>query len=804
MIRNFFSQLWTNIKRSPLIAVLVFVQIVLTSYCLFNIMWTFSEYDANNARVQSIYGKKSIYVVKRKPHLSQEDYMRVTGAFFGMEGEDSSDFEAFRTKANELVAENEGIETALFLPTPIYFENNSIANGYAVDNNYIEAYKPILESGRFFTEEEYSDFDYDHIPVVLGAAYKNTYSLGDTFKASVFMSSEKMTYEVVGFLAEGQVIIEAGNSRMITYDNCMMVPYIYKTEEEWFAWIYDPANEKYRPPVKGMLGAYFLPGLGHMSFAKTFLVDKGNEALAETVISTALAESGLDDLLTYGISSRVENQAADYFRENAATLVVLVSVMALFAILGIVFSAINNATANMRSYAIQTLLGTPPLTNVVNAAIETFLYCALGFLPGFFIMYSVLLKNGYAGHPALGMMIERGFAVAIIFTAAACLLTFLFVRLKMRNYSVAELIRGREVKKDSGLPLYRTITFTMFLLASVSVTFLASYIWTVDHIDKYQNNYLSSGQKFVFLQPLAVDEPPEFALQYNFDNLDDYSMDMLIRQKYDTESEVGNGPKIRAFFSKNGYNIPELTQGRFFTEEEMSKQVNYVVAGKNAVKDFAKEKNGKLYFPYSGFDYEIIGIVGREGHETSMDDWVIFSMETLVQRYGSSNAPVFISASSYETEKEIMNSIIELSENNYRYEQGQFYPPVDIGVEKSVMYYFIALILISFVVFCIYYIDRILHIMNVKKVIGYSKLMIFTDTAAQFIALSVSAYVLGNGIMLLLAKTVLSNIALFSSFNINLPVLAFSFGILLAIAFLFSVLAVYRSFAGTARDLKRG
>ena len=44
----------------------------------------------------------------------------------------------------------------------------------------------------------------------------------------------------------------------------------------------------------------------------------------------------------------------------------------------------------------------------------------------------------------------------------------------------------------------------------------------------------------------------------------------------------------------------------------------------------------------------------------------------------------------------------------------------------------------------------------------------------------------------------------FSAFRINLPVLTFSFGMILLIAFLFSVFAINKSFRGSARDLKRG
>ena len=222
-----------------------------------------------------------------------------------------------------------------------------------------------------------------------------------------------MTYEVVGFLTEGQIFIAPGTGDIGTFDKYMIVPYIYKTEEEWLTWIYDSANADYRPQTRGMLGNYYLPSLGHMSFARTFLVDKGNEELAETVINTALEETGLSGCLSCWLSSRIESQAADYFRENSTTLTVLVSVMALFAVVGIVFSAINNTSANMRSYAIQTLNGATRTSNIIYASLETFIYCVLGFISGFCIMYSSLIYFGYENHPALNMMIEKGFAVAV-------------------------------------------------------------------------------------------------------------------------------------------------------------------------------------------------------------------------------------------------------------------------------------------------------------------------------------------------------------------------------------------------------
>ena len=559
MVRSFFSQLWTNIKRSPVITVLVFIQIVLTAYCLFNILWTFSEYDLNNLRVQNVYGEKSIYCVARKRGISSEELMRATGALWGREGNDDSDYQNFYAKVRALVDENYGIDTALFVNSPVYLENG-VADAYSVDKDYIDVYGLTLESGRFFTDDEYADFDYSHIPVVLGADYKSVFSLGDTFAASIFQSEKKMTYEVVGFLTAKQFFVEAGSGEANYFDRIMLVPYVYKTEDEWLEWLSEPSNLEYRPPVKGMVAVYYLPSLGIMSFSRTFLVDKGNEELAESVISTALAESGTDAFFEPRLPGHKEEQTADYYRENNTMFAILVSIMVFFSLLAIVFSAINNTTNNIRSYAIQTLAGATRRSNIIFAAIETLILCALGFTAGFFMMYSRILEWDYLSHPATEEMIRKGAIISVAFIVAACALTLVFVWLKMRKYSVAELIRGNEVKKDGKAPLYKVLTFAMFTLAGVSVTFLTSYIWQTENIDKYQNNYLQSGSEYIYLQPLPVKEPPEVTLDYDIEGLENYSMDMLVNQQYDTESN----PKIRAWYSKNGFNIPEITDGRFF------------------------------------------------------------------------------------------------------------------------------------------------------------------------------------------------------------------------------------------------
>ena len=260
---------------------------------------------------------------------------------------------------------------------------------------------------------------------------------------------------------------------------------------------------------------------------------------------------------------------------------------------------------------------------------------------------------------------------------------------------------------------------------------------------------------------------------------------------------------MRATYFKGNVELPEMTWGRYFTEEEVKGKSNYVVVGKNVVEDFIEEKDGKMFYKYLDKEYEVIGIMGREGHDTTIDNWVIFTMPTLKSIFGSCGTYIVDAPTTEEITAAIENYRGQLSEIS-RYQEKPYTASIDIGISSYILNVFIALIALTAVVFGIYYIDKIKHIINVKKFLGYSKIMIFADTAGSFIFISTIAFAVGNAAMWVLSKTLLKDFILFSAFRINLPVLTFSFGIILLIAFLFSVFAINKSFRGSARDLKRG
>ena len=152
----------------------------------------------------------------------------------------------------------------------------------------------------------------------------------------------------------------------------------------------------------------------------------------------------------------------------------------------------------------------------------------------------------------------------------------------------------------------------------------------------------------------------------------------------------------------------------------------------------------------------------------------------------------------------VIDYIRSMADGRYTYMEHPIQAQIDIGISKNIVDIFIVLIIITAIVFCIYFIDKIKHIINVKKFLGYSKKMILLDTSAQFITLSSLAYLVGNAVMFAISKTLLKDITLFSAFQINLQVLLFSYGIILLISVLFSIFAINKAFRGSARDLKRG
>jgi len=833
MFKLLFLNLWSNIKRSPIISLIIFLQIVLTGFFLFFAIYQQTDLDIENSYIQNAYGKYKLFYV-RGADISMEESDRSEGmTFTSIEETDYSDYQYFYDKINESKITKTAIQfiTQLCTDYPISewgIEDDSVGtysfygkksegenvtfdgieypsyrlNTWTIDQNYLDIFGLVLESGELFSEKDFSSFDPQRIPVILGYGYKDHFSIGDTFKASLFTTpgqrptggySEYMTFEVIGFIKEGQWVYDIGGDTPIPLDTYMILPYFYKPLDEWIQ--FQEENPQYGGQNRVVNYYMYEYGIGVYT-TKHYITSPENEAASLKEINSLLKEAGLEGYKAEKVIS--PEQLADQYEERTKIQGYLLIVMLILSLMSIIFVSINNISSNIKTYAIHNLVGATKGTIITYSVLETFIYCVLGFFGGYLWFETVLISNPYAHTtPAYQESFNISVQITFAYIILACAFSLIFVSIKMRSYSIAALIRGNEVRNGKSLSLYKVITFVMLVFVSICITFVTSYNYQVEHIDKYQRHFYSKEAYAFNIQPLPQENAPMLNVKYDIE-ADNYVVDYLIREIYDSIM----GPSMRATYFKGNVDLPEMVWGRYFTAEEVKEESNYVVIGKNVIEDFIEEKDGKMFYKYLDKEYEVIGIMGREAHDTTIDNWVIFTLPTITSEYGYRGSYI-VDAPTVEEITMAMDIFEEQLTPISIYSEKPFSASIDIGIPNYILNVFISLISLTAIVFGIYYTDKIKLIINIKKFLGYSKSIIFTDTAAQFIVISTAAFASGNALMWILSKTILKDFILFSAFRINLPVLTFSFGMIILISFMFSVIAINKAFRGSARDLKK-
>ncbi len=792
MLRLFFYDLWSNMKRSPIVSLLIFIQIAILSFCITDIFFEKISSDFNNDAYTGVYLDNTLFSI-RIFNADREEVARASaGMFESLENSGLEDYEAF----HKIIMGSDDIKTAVMTGT------GTNSRYYSVDKDYINIFGLVMDSGRVFTDEEYENIDFERIPVILGYDYKDEYSIGETFEAPHIAlgrdDSAKCTYEVIGFIAKGQIYFDPGGSGPFLFDGKMILPYYTKSLADWLDF-YEKNSEFLH---KKTVIRYYIAGLGANAISgRHYLIESGKEDVLVDYVNNALSETGLIDYYKIGSSFRsAVLQTGDELVEKNTIYTVLTVIIVLFALASVVFSSVNNVSNNMKTYAIHNLVGATRIRIILYGVGETFIYCVLGFSAGFLWRYVFsYIQMKLTDHPAMSATVLSCLFLAALFTVLSCALAFVFIYIRVREYSTSELIRGREVKKNGRQSFYKIMYFTMMAFVAVSITFLNSYSYQVEHIDRYQNNYWPKKGTVLYLHSLADQNSLLPELDYDLDGFNDYSVEICLEINYNEHLN----PKLRGWFYKGDFGVPEVTDGRFFSSEEISQISNYAVAGKNVIANFCSERDGKRYITYKDNEYEVIGTVGREGHETSLDDWVFLTLPTVIERFGAGGHPVIVDAKNASTQQQIIDYLKSAADGRYTYMEQPVSASIDIGIRDDIINIFIAVIIITAVIFCIFFTDKLKQTINIKKFVGYSVTMISADTSALFVSISAAAFLIGNLIMYAVSKTLLKEIPLFAVYSINIQVLLLSFGILILFALFLSLFAIYRSFRGTARDLKK-
>ena len=129
----------------------------------------------------------------------------------------------------EQCAVNYGTEFAGKSAYEIEGEPAVAAEAVQVTESFFDLFPLQITEGHGFTNDDYDYLGKGRIPVILGAAYRETFSIGDTFEG--YYIFDRFTFEVTGFAESGNTFYSSSDRRPVSYDRYIIMPFASITED---------------------------------------------------------------------------------------------------------------------------------------------------------------------------------------------------------------------------------------------------------------------------------------------------------------------------------------------------------------------------------------------------------------------------------------------------------------------------------------------------------------------------------------------------------------------------------------------
>ncbi len=107
------------------------------------------------------------------------------------------------------------------------------AEALQVTENFFDLFPLRISEGRGFTDEDYDYMNSGRIPVILGSAYKESFSIGDTFEG--YYIFQRFVFEVIGFAESGNPFYSSAESRPVPADRYIIMPFAEIIEDSAIA-----------------------------------------------------------------------------------------------------------------------------------------------------------------------------------------------------------------------------------------------------------------------------------------------------------------------------------------------------------------------------------------------------------------------------------------------------------------------------------------------------------------------------------------------------------------------------------------
>ena len=98
-----------------------------------------------------------------------------------------------------------------------------------VTEDFFDLFPVQIAEGRRFSDEDYDFLGKGTIPVIMGAAYKGSFSLGDRFEG--YYICDRFTFEIIGFAESGSAFYSSGDGRPVSYDRYIIMPFASISED---------------------------------------------------------------------------------------------------------------------------------------------------------------------------------------------------------------------------------------------------------------------------------------------------------------------------------------------------------------------------------------------------------------------------------------------------------------------------------------------------------------------------------------------------------------------------------------------
>ena len=106
------------------------------------------------------------------------------------------------------------------------------AEAIQITESFFDLFPVTVAEGRSFTDQDYDFIRSGRIPVILGAAYRDSFHVGDTFEG--YYIFDRFTFEVIGFAESGGFFYYSGVRDFVSYDGYMIMPFAAISEDSPF------------------------------------------------------------------------------------------------------------------------------------------------------------------------------------------------------------------------------------------------------------------------------------------------------------------------------------------------------------------------------------------------------------------------------------------------------------------------------------------------------------------------------------------------------------------------------------------